>query len=60
MENPVFYRFLKIIVTQIQLPITFCSEFVCNKTLKARNSHTYKFLTFNIPIAKSNTKIVFC
>ena len=28
-------RFLKIINLQNQLPITYCSDLVCNKTLKA-------------------------
>ena len=31
---------LKIIDVQNQLPITFCLDLVCNKTLKARNLHT--------------------
>ena len=58
--------FLKIFDAQNQLPITFCLDLVCNKTLKAkvRHPHTQEFLTFNIPIAykirtKSYTKIVF-
>ena len=37
-EKPVINVFLKIIGVQNQLPITFCSDLLCNKTLKARNS----------------------
>ena len=37
-EKPVFNRFLKIIGVQNQLPITFCSDLVCNKILMVRNS----------------------
>ena len=42
-----------IIGAQNQLTITFCSDLMRNKTLKARNStpHTHQFLTINIPIA---------
>ena len=35
--KPVFNGFLKIFSAQNQLPIIFCSDLVCNKTLKARN-----------------------
>ena len=38
-ENPVFNGFLKIVGVQNQLPITFCLDLMCNKTLKARNSY---------------------
>ena len=35
--------------TQNPFPITFCSDLVCNKTLKVRNAtptrHTHEFLT---------------
>ena len=37
-EKPVFNGFLKIIGAKNQLPITFCSFIIRNKTLKARNS----------------------
>ena len=37
-EKPVFNRFLKISGAQNKLPITFCSDLVCKKTFKARNS----------------------
>ena len=37
-EKPAFNGFLKIIGAQNQLLITFCSDIVCNKTLKARHS----------------------
>ena len=37
-EKPVFNGSLKIIGTQNQLPITFCSDLMRNKTLKAKNS----------------------
>ena len=51
-EKPVFNGFLKIIGAQNQLPITFCSDLVCNKTLKAKICpYTHKFITLNIPIA---------
>ena len=39
METPVYNRFLKIIGAQNQLLITFSSDILCNKTLKARNSN---------------------
>ena len=64
-ENPVLNGSLKIIGAQNQLPITFCSDLVCNKTLKSKDyefePHTHDFLTFTIPIAhtKSDTKIVY-
>ena len=46
-------RFLKIIGLQNQLPITFYSDLMLNKTIKAINSTpTHKFLTFDIPIAQ--------
>ena len=35
-ENRIFNRFLKIFNVQNELPITFCSDKVCNKALKAR------------------------
>ena len=44
-ENPGFNGFLEIICAQIQLSITFCSDFMCNKTLKAKNS-TPKYTNF--------------
>ena len=37
-EKTVFNRFLKIIGVQNQLPIPFCSDLLCNKTLMVRNS----------------------
>ena len=37
-EKPGFNRFLKIIGVQYQLLITFCSDLVCIKRLKAKNS----------------------
>ena len=37
-ENPVFNGFLKIIGAQNQLAITFCSDLVCNNSLKAKDS----------------------
>ena len=37
-EKPVFNGFLKISGAQNQLPIIFCLDLVCNKTLKAKNS----------------------
>ena len=37
-ENLGSNGFLKNIGAQNELPITFCSDLVCNKTLKARNS----------------------
>ena len=37
-ENPFFYEILKVIGVQNQVPITFCSDLVCNKTLMVRNS----------------------
>ena len=37
-EIPIFNGFLKFIGAQNQLPITFCSDLMRNKTLKARNS----------------------
>ena len=36
--KPVFNGFLKVIGVKNQLPITFCLDLVCTKTLKARNS----------------------
>ena len=41
-----FNGFLKIIGAQNQLPITFCSDLVCNKTLKASKStlKTHEFI----------------
>ena len=39
-----------IIYIQNWLFISFCSNVVCNKALKARDT-THEFLTFNIPIA---------
>ena len=51
-----FNGFIKIIGAQNQLLNTFCSELVCNKTLKARistHTHTHEYPTFNI------TKVVF-
>ena len=50
-EKPVVHGFLKIIGAQNQLPITFCSGLVYNKTLKAWNSTstcTHEFLTFKV------------
>ena len=38
MEKLFFKGFQKVIGAQNQLPITFCSDLVCNKILKARNS----------------------
>ena len=38
LKKMVFDRFLKIIVAQNQLPITFCLDSVSNKTLNVRNS----------------------
>ena len=47
-----FNGFLKVIGIQNQLPITFCSDIVCNKTLKAKKSTpTHELLIFNILIA---------
>ena len=48
-EKPVINEFLKIINAQNQLPITFGSDLVCNRTLKARNSTStsHEFLTLN-------------
>ena len=44
-------RFLMIIGTQNQLPFTFCSDLVWNKTLEARNlTPTHEFLAFDILI----------
>ena len=37
-SKPVSNVFLKIIGAQNQLPITFCTDIVCSKTLNARNS----------------------
>ena len=37
-EKPGVYEFLKVIGVQNQLPITFCSDLVCKKTLMVRNS----------------------
>ena len=37
-EKLVINGFLNIINGKIQLPSTFCSDLVCNKTLEARNS----------------------
>ena len=36
-EKPVFNGFSMIMSAQIELPITYCSDLVCNKTLKTRN-----------------------
>ena len=36
-EKPVFSGLLMIIGAQNQLPITFCSDLECNKTLKAKH-----------------------
>ena len=44
-EKPGFNGFLKIIGARIQLPISFCSDLMRNKTLKARNS-TYTHTNF--------------
>jgi hypothetical protein len=35
--KPYFIGFVKIIGAQYQFHFTFCSDVVCNKTLKARN-----------------------
>jgi hypothetical protein len=37
-KNPGFNGFLKIIGAQNQLPITFCSDLMINRALKAKNS----------------------
>ena len=55
-EKAFFNRFFRIISSQNQLPLTFSSDLVCNKTIKARNS---TFLTFNIPIShKFEQKVI--
>ena len=36
----VFNAFLKIISAQNRIPINFCSDLECNKTLKAKPPHT--------------------
>ena len=50
-EKPGFNGVLKINGVQNQLPITFCSDLVCNKTLNAQNSTPIR--------TKSDTKVVF-
>ena len=39
LSKPGFNIFLKIVGEQNQLPITFCLDFMLNKSLKARNSN---------------------
>ena len=60
-EKPFFNGFLKIIGVQNQLPITFCLDLVCNKTLKAemRPHHTHEFLTLIFLLhIKSEQKVI--
>ena len=61
MEKPVFNGFLKIIGAQNQLPIIFCSDLVCNKTLKARNStpaHMNFYPLISLLQMKSGQKVI--
>ena len=58
-EKKVFNGFFKIVSVQNQLPITFCSDLVFDKTLKVRNftpKHT-NFLS-NIKHIKSKQCVI--
>ena len=54
-EKPVFNRFLKIIGVQNQLPITFCSDLVCDINGWRFDPHKHEFVTINI-LLKPNKK----
>ena len=48
-----------VIGVQNQLPITFCSDLVCNKKVMVRNSTPTPFLTINILLhIKSEQKVI--